>query len=74
VGASLPLLLILLSPVKLIIPVVAGGSLLSLALLGGLAAQAGGARVTVGVMRVTILGALAMGVTAVIGSIFGTIV
>jgi vacuolar iron transporter family protein len=74
VGASLPLLLILLSPVKLIIPVVAGGSLLSLALLGGLAAQAGGARVTVGVLRVTILGALAMGVTAVIGSIFGSIV
>jgi len=74
VGASLPLLLILISPVKLIIPVVAGGSLLSLALLGGLAAQAGGAKVTIGIVRVTILGALAMGVTAVIGSIFGTIV
>jgi VIT1/CCC1 family predicted Fe2+/Mn2+ transporter len=74
VGASLPLLLILLSPGKFIIPVVAGGSLLSLALLGGLAAQAGGAKVSTGVIRVTILGALAMGVTAVIGSIFGTIV
>jgi VIT1/CCC1 family predicted Fe2+/Mn2+ transporter len=74
VGASLPLLLILLSPEKLIIPMVAGGSLLSLALLGGLAAQAGGARVSVGIVRVTILGALAMGVTAVIGSLFGTIV
>ena len=74
VGASLPLLLILMSPEKLIIPVVAGGSLLSLALLGGLAAQAGGARVSVGIVRVTILGALAMGVTAVIGSLFGTIV
>ena len=55
VGASLPLLLILLSPVKLIIPFVAGGSLLSLALLGGLAAHAGGAKVAVGIVRVTIL-------------------
>jgi len=74
VGASLPLLLILLSPEKLIIPVVAGGSLLSLALLGGLAAKAGGAKVTVGVIRVTILGALAMSVTAAIGALFGTVV
>lgn len=73
VGASLPLLLILLSPGKLIIPVVAGGSLLSLALLGGLAARAGGARVVVGIVRVTILGSLAMAVTAVIGSLFGSI-
>jgi VIT1/CCC1 family predicted Fe2+/Mn2+ transporter len=73
VGASLPLSLIMLSPGKLIIPVVAGGSLLSLALLGGLAAQAGGAKVGVGVVRVTILGALAMAVTAVIGSLFGSI-
>jgi len=74
VGASLPLLLILLSPVKLIIPVVAGGSLLSLALLGGLAAQAGGARVAIGILRVTVLGALAMSLTAAIGALFGTIV
>jgi len=73
VGASLPLLLILLSPGKLIIPVVAGGSLLSLALLGGFAAQAGGAKVLVGVVRVTMLGAIAMAVTAVIGSLFGSI-
>lgn len=74
VGASLPLLLILLSPENLIIPVVSGGSLLSLALLGGLAARAGGAKVVVGIARVTILGALAMAATAAIGALFGTVV
>lgn len=73
-GASLPMLLILLCPIKIIIPVVAGGSLLSLALLGGIAAYVGGAKVFVGVIRVTLLGALAMAVTAAIGALFGTVV
>ena len=41
-------------------------------LLGGLAARAGGARVTVGAMRVTLWGALAMGLTAGVGALFGT--
>jgi len=74
VGASLPMLLILLSPERLIFPFVAGGSLLSLALLGGLSAYVGGAKVFVGIVRVTILGALAMLVTVAIGALFGTIV
>jgi len=43
-----------------------------LALLGGLAARVGGAPVTMGAMRVTLWGALAMGVTAGVGALFGT--
>jgi VIT1/CCC1 family predicted Fe2+/Mn2+ transporter len=44
-----------------------------LALLGGLAARAGGAGVTMGAMRVTFWGALAMALTAGVGSLFGTV-
>ena len=44
-----------------------------LALLGGLAARAGGAGVTLGALRVTFWGALAMAVTAGVGWMFGTI-
>ena len=58
----------------LIIVLVAGGTLLSLALLGGLAARAGGANVVIGAGRVTLWGALAMIATAVVGAIFGTVV
>lgn len=72
-GAALPLILALISPATLIIPIVAGGSLLLLALLGGLAAQVGGANVFVGAGRVTFWGALAMIATAVVGAIFGTV-
>jgi len=74
VGATLPLLMILLSPPSYIIQLVAGSSLVFLALLGGLAARVGGARVIVGVARVTLWGALAMAATAAVGSLFGTIV
>lgn len=73
VGAALPLLMASFSSARYIIPMVAGGSLLCLALLGGLAAQVGGANLVVGAGRVTVWGALAMIVTAVIGAIFGTV-
>jgi len=45
-----------------------------LALLGGLAAGAGGAGVMIGAIRVTFWGGLAMAVTAGIGWIFGAVV
>ena len=53
---------------------VSGTSLVFLALLGGVAARAGGARVTVGALRVTFWGALAMAFTAGVGALFGTVV
>jgi VIT1/CCC1 family predicted Fe2+/Mn2+ transporter len=72
VGAAMPILVTALAPAPALIPLVAGTSLLFLAFLGGLAARAGGAGVTVGAMRVTFWGALAMAVTAGVGALFGT--
>lgn len=72
VGAALPLVVTGVVPQATLIPVVSGTSLLFLALLGGLAARAGGAGVTVGALRVTFWGALAMAVTAGVGALFGT--
>jgi VIT1/CCC1 family predicted Fe2+/Mn2+ transporter len=74
VGAALPLLITALAPHTGLIPLVSGTSLIFLALLGGLAARAGGAGVTMGAIRVTFWGALAMVVTAGIGALFGTVV
>jgi vacuolar iron transporter family protein len=74
VGALLPLAVTSIAPGAFLIPLVAGMSLLFLALLGGLAAQAGGANVRLGALRVTFWGALAMAVTAGVGALFGTTV
>jgi VIT1/CCC1 family predicted Fe2+/Mn2+ transporter len=72
-GASLPLLVTVFTPAAILIPLVSGTSLAFLALLGGLAARAGGAGVIPGALRVTFWGALAMGVTAGVGTLFATI-
>jgi VIT1/CCC1 family predicted Fe2+/Mn2+ transporter len=72
IGAAMPLLAAVMAPLSRLMPVVAGSSLLFLAILGSLAARAGGASVATGAIRVTFWGALAMAVTAGIGSLFGT--
>ena len=74
VGAALPLALAWFGPTTFLVPAVAGGSLLFLALLGGLAARTGGAKVAIGAGRVTLWGAMAMVATAAVGMIFGTVV
>ena len=74
VGAALPLVVTAIAPAATLVPLVAGTSLAFLALLGGLAAHTGGARVTLGAMRVTFWGALAMAVTAGVGALCGTVV
>src|ERR1700733_2155103 len=74
VGAAAPLLVTAIAPTSSLIIVVPATSLVFLALLGTLAAGAGGANVTVGAMRVTFWGALAMAVTASVVAVFGTIV
>jgi VIT1/CCC1 family predicted Fe2+/Mn2+ transporter len=71
-GAAMPLLVAVLSPGEILIPLVSGTSLAFRALLGGLAARAGGASVAKGAVRVTFWGALAMSVTAGIGALTGT--
>jgi len=72
-GALLPLVVTAIAPEAGLIPLVSGTSLLFLALLGGLAARAGGADVRLGAMRVTFWGALAMALTAGVGALFGTV-
>jgi len=71
VGAALPLLVVLLVPGSSLVWAVAGSALLFLALLGSLAAAAGGAPVLAATLRVGFWGALAMAVTAGIGALFG---
>jgi VIT1/CCC1 family predicted Fe2+/Mn2+ transporter len=74
VGAAMPLLMVLVSPAAQVIPIVSIASLGFLALLGALGARAGGADVLRATARVTFWGALAMGLTAAIGALFGTVV
>ena len=71
VGAALPLAVMLLVPTTMLIPAIVISALCSLAFLGGVAAKTGGARVSTGVVRVTLWSSLAMAVTASIGSFFG---
>lgn len=70
-GAALPLNVAWLITGTRLIFAVASSSLVFLALLGGIAAQAGGANLTVGAARVTFWGALAMTLTASVGHFFG---
>ena len=74
VGAAMPLVVTAMAPGTGLILLVSGTSLVFLALLGGLAARAGGAGVTMGAIRVTFWGALAMAATAGVGWLFGTVV
>ncbi len=74
IGAAMPLLAAAVVPETSLIPVVSVTSLVFLAILGGLAAQVGGASATVGALRVTFWGALAMALTAGVGILFGAAV
>jgi len=70
-GAAMPILVALFTPVAAIIPAVFAVSLFSLAVLGGISAHAGGAGRRKAALRVTLWGALAMALTAAAGSLFG---
>ena len=72
-GAVMPLLVAVVAPESGLIYSVSGASLLLLALLGAMAARAGGADMMPGAIRVTFWGALAMGITAGVGALFGTV-
>ena len=71
IGAVIPLLIVLIVAEQNVIVAVASGSLISLALLGGLAAKVGGASVIKGAARVFVWGALAMALTSAVGHLFG---
>jgi len=74
VGAIVPIVTVLLAPKTLVTEVSSATALVTLALLGATAAYAGGAPVAKGAIRVAFWGALAMGLTAGVGKLFGTAV
>src|ERR1700692_1684742 len=74
VGAAMPLLMVVVSPVNVLVPIVSAASLGFLALLGAVGAKAGGANILRATLRVTFWGAMALGITAGIGKLFGTVV
>ncbi|MEZ5956331.1 MAG: VIT family protein [Hyphomonadaceae bacterium] len=72
-GAILPLACAMAAPSAIVTTSVVVTSLVSLAGLGAVSAQLGGANVVTAVLRVTIWGALALAVTAIVGSLFGAV-
>lgn len=73
VGAAMPLLMAVVSPSNMLVPVTSAASLGFLAFLGAVGAKAGGANMLRATIRVTFWGALALGITAGIGKLFGTV-
>lgn len=72
IGAAVPLIVAMLAPADHAIAVIAATALVALAILGGLAARTGGAKILPAVRRVTFWSALAMAVTSGVGVLFGT--
>jgi VIT1/CCC1 family predicted Fe2+/Mn2+ transporter len=70
-GAAMPLLSVLIFPASILIPGVSLTSLLCLTLLGIFSAKIAGSSVLKAASRVTFWGALAMGITAGVGALFG---
>jgi VIT1/CCC1 family predicted Fe2+/Mn2+ transporter len=70
---AMPLPSAAIVPASSLILLVSGISLVFFAIVGGVAARVGGAPVTTGAVRVTFWGALAMGLTAGVGALFGTL-
>ena len=73
IGAALPLVVAAISPTASMTYLVGGTSLFFLAVLGAVAANAGGAPMMKGSFRVAFWGALAMVITSLVGSLFGAV-
>lgn len=73
IGAAMPLLTAWIIPQSQLIFAVSGASLLFLTILGAVAANAGGASMIKGAIRVAFWGSLAMGLTALVGQLFGVV-
>ena len=74
VGATVPIATVLLAPSAWVTEVSSATALATLVVLGGTAAYAGGASIVRGAARVSFWGALAMGLTAGVGRLFGAAV
>lgn len=73
VGAFVPLAAVLLIPISALVWGVMATALVCLAALGWLAALTGGSPVVLGTARIVLWGALAMGLTAAVGALFGAV-
>ena len=73
IGAALPLLTAAIAPSDHVMAAVAGSTLLSLTVLGYLAAFAGGANIYASTARITFWGAAAMAITVAVGKLFGAV-
>ena len=71
VGGFLPVLLSFLIPLYLMTYIQYAGALCFLIVLGTVAAKAGGSSIPKAVMRISFWGTLAMGMTALVGHLFG---
>jgi vacuolar iron transporter family protein len=69
-----PRVIPIVAPINMLVVVVSAASLGFLAVLGAIGAKAGGANILRATLRVTFWGALALGITAGIGKLFGTII
>lgn len=70
-GGVLPLLVVLFAPLKGMEYWLYGFTIISLILLGTLAAKTGGSNIGKAILRVTIWGTIAMGLSAIVGYLFG---
>lgn len=70
-GAILPLLVTLFAPVNNMTYFLYGFTILSLVILGIVSAKTGGSKFGKAVVRIVVWGTLAMGITALVGYLFG---
>ena len=70
-GGILPLLLSIFAPLRYMVIYQYMFSIVFLALSGTIAAKAGGSSITKGVLRICLWGTIAMGISAIVGHIFG---
>ena len=71
IGGVLPLLVVLFTPLNNMEYLLYGFSILFLIVLGSIAAKAGGSSIKKAVLRITFWGTIAMGLTALVGTLFG---
>ena len=70
-GGVLPILVVLFAPVKGLEYWLYGFTILFLIILGTIAAKTGGSSILKAILRITIWGTIAMGLSALVGYIFG---
>lgn len=71
IGGVLPLFVVLFAPIEGMEYWLYGSTILFLILLGGLSAKTGGSSISKAILRITIWGTIAMGLSALVGYVFG---